>query len=69
MVAYSSRLALTTTVTSLIFSELARDSVTVAVTVPVAVVLGTWSWLGLRRTAARWADPVVRAHVVSAVAL
>jgi hypothetical protein len=69
MVAYSSRLALTTTITALVFSGLARGQVSVAVTVPVAVALGTWSWLRLRRTAAAWTDPVVRARVVTTVAL
>lgn len=68
MVAYSSRLALTTTLTALIFSTLARDG-TPVVTIAVAAVLGAWSVLRLRRTAVAWGDPGIRARVVTTAAL
>lgn len=65
MVAYSSRLAVSTTIASLIFSVLARVGAP-EVTVPVAVVMAMWSWLRLRRTGEEWLDPRVRARVVTA---
>lgn len=69
MVGYSSKLALTTTLTSLVFSGLARVEAPVLVTVLIGFVLAMWSWLRLRRTALRWVDPVDRARVVTTVAL
>lgn len=67
MVGYSSRLALSTTMTGLVFSGLAR--------VPdwqlapmLAVVFLAWSTARLLRTRRRWLDPVSRARVVVAVA-
>ena len=65
MIAYSSRLAVSTTITSLIFSVLARLGAP-EVTVPVAVVMGMWSWLRLRRTGEEWLDARIRARVVTA---
>jgi len=64
MIGYSGRLAASTTVTSLIFSTLARVGAP-EVTVPVAVVMGMWSWSRLRRTGQEWLDPRVRARVVT----
>lgn len=69
MVGYSSRLAVATTVTSLIFSELAQAGAPVLIALGLGFVLVLWSWLRLRRTAAAWADPVERARVVTTVAL
>lgn len=69
MVAYSGRLALTTTVTSLVFCELARFGAPALVTLAVAAVLVLWPWRRLRRTAAMWTDPVVRANVITRIAL
>ena len=65
MIGYSGRLALGTTITSLIFSVLARVGPP-EVTVPVAVAMGLWSWLRLRRTGEEWRDDRVRARVVTA---
>ena len=66
MVGYSTRLALTTTLTGLAFNALS------AVEWPWAVlcasVLMTWSGVRLARTADAWADPVTRAQVVVTVA-
>lgn len=67
MVGYSTRLALGTTFIGLIFgaTALAPDwRIPVAVAMPFLAV----SLFRLRRTAARWADPVVRARVVTTVA-
>lgn len=67
MASYSARLALTTTVTGLIFSGLAQlDDVRYAVM--IAVVFLVWTAWRLERTAQRWDDPVVRSRVVSVVA-
>ncbi len=67
MVAYSSRLAVCTTLTGLVFSFLAR----VPNPVPslfVAILFLTWSSVRLARSAQRWDDPVTRARVVVTVA-
>ncbi len=67
MVGYSARLALTTTLTGLVFSGLARlpqwqPAVLVAL---IFLVLALWK---LVRTEREWTDPVVRSRVVSTVA-
>lgn len=67
MVGYSARLALSTTVTSLVFSTLALLGSVVAV-VLVAVLMLLWSGWRLERVAQRWDDPVSRARVVVTVA-
>ena len=67
MVAYSSRLAVCTTLTGLVFSFLAR----VPNPVPslfVAIVFLAWSSVRLVRAGERWNDPVTRARVVVTVA-
>ena len=67
MVGYSARLALCTTITSLVFSTLALLGSVVAV-VLVAVLMLLWSGWRLERVAQRWDDPVTRARVVVTVA-
>ena len=68
MVAYSSRLALTTTVTGLVFSLLARaDSAWVAPL--IAVPMFAWSLARLLRVREAWVDPPQRARVVTTVAV
>jgi hypothetical protein len=67
MVGYSSKLAVTTTLTSLIFSGLARvpdPSLSVLVAMPFLV----WSLVRLLHARDRWIDPVERARVVTTVA-
>ncbi|ANH37555.1 hypothetical protein I601_1113 [Nocardioides dokdonensis FR1436] len=66
MVGYSVRLALSTTVTGLLFSGLARLD-DPAVCLLAAVPFACWSTARLLRTARRWSDPVERARVVVAV--
>ena len=66
MAAYSARLALSTTVTGLVFSGLAQVD-DVALAGGVAVVLLLWSAWRLERAAQRWDDPVTRSRVVSVV--
>ena len=67
MAGYSARLAVTTTVTGLLFSGLAQlDDVRYAVSTAVALLL--WSAWRLERTAQRWEDPVIRSRVISVVA-
>ncbi len=67
MAGYSARLAVTTTVTGLLFSGLAQlDNVRYAVSTAVALLL--WSAWRLERTAQRWEDPVIRSRVISVVA-
>ena len=68
MVAYSARLALTTTVTGLVFSGLSQTSAW-ELSLLVAVPLAAWSALRLLRVRRGWADPVQRARVVTAVAV
>ena len=67
MVGYSARLAVTTTVTSLVFSGLAHVPewrLSVLVAIPCVV----WSGIRLLRTRRRWQDPVVRSRVVTTTA-
>ena len=67
MVGYSTKLAVTTTLTSLIFSGLARvphPEVSVLVAAPFVV----WSLIRLLHARDSWADPVQRATVVTTVA-
>ncbi|MFC6287162.1 hypothetical protein ACFP3Q_09075 [Nocardioides sp. GCM10027113] len=67
MVGYSARLALSTTLTGLVFSGLARVPVWEA-SVLIAIPFVGWSLTRLARTRARWLDPVQRARVVASVA-
>ena len=66
MVGYSARLALSTTVTGLLFNTLADGpwSRPLLLAVPFLV----WSGLRLRRTARAWAEPATRCRVVTTVA-
>jgi hypothetical protein len=67
MVGYSARLALCTTVTSLVFSGLAQVPdwrLSALFAIPCLV----WSGNRLARTRSRWQDPVARARVVATVA-
>jgi hypothetical protein len=66
MVGYSSRLALSTTFTGLLFSVTTRAPWTWSVLLAVPFLL--WSAVKLYRTAGRWADPAVRSRVVATVA-
>jgi hypothetical protein len=67
MVGYSTKLAVTTTLTSLVFSVLARvDGWEVSVL--VAVPFATWSLVRLLHARDTWVDPVSRARVVTTVA-
>lgn len=68
MVGYSARLALSTTLTGLTFSFLARVPEW-QVSVLVAVPFLAWSTARLLRTRRLWVDPVARARVVTAVAV
>jgi hypothetical protein len=67
MVGYSTRLAITTTLTGLVFSGMARVD-DWQLSVVVAVPFLCWSTTRLLRTARAWTDPVDRARVVMAVA-
>ncbi|MDN4160996.1 hypothetical protein [Nocardioides abyssi] len=67
MVGYSTRLAVSTTLTGLVFSGLARVPAW-EVSVLVAVPFVCWSLARLVRTRALWVDPAARARVVMAVA-
>ncbi|ROR92829.1 hypothetical protein [Nocardioides aurantiacus] len=67
MVGYSARLALSTTVTSLLFSTLALLG-SVAAVLLVALLMLLWSGWRLERVAQRWEEPVTRARVVVTVA-
>jgi len=67
MVGYSTKLAVTTTLTSLIFSGLARTphpEVSILVASPFVV----WSLVRLLHARDSWTDPVQRARVVTTVA-
>ena len=67
MVGYSARLAVSTTLTTLVFSGLAglpRWEIPVLVAVPFLA----WSSARLLRTRRRWLDPVARARIVASVA-
>lgn len=67
MVGYSARLALSTTVTSLVFSTLALLG-SVAAVLLVALLMLLWSGWRLERVVQRWEEPVTRARVVVTVA-
>ena len=67
MVGYSARLALSTTMTSLVFSGLARAPHW-QLSVLVAVPFLAWSTTRLLRTRRAWLDPVARARIIAAVA-
>jgi hypothetical protein len=68
MVGYSTRLAISTTLTGLVFSGLARTP-SWEVSVLVAIPFLAWSTSRLVRTARAWVDPVLRARVVVSVAV
>jgi hypothetical protein len=67
MVGYSARLALSTTLTSLVFSGLAEVA-PAWISLLVALVFLSWSSTRLARTRRQWLDPVARARIVAAVA-
>lgn len=67
MVGYSTRLAISTTLTGLVFSGLARIPVW-ELSVFIAVPFLAWTTIRLLRTRRRWLDPVGRARVVTTVA-
>jgi hypothetical protein len=67
MVGYSTKLAVTTTLTSLVFSGLATVD-TWQLSVIVAVPFLTWSLVRLLHARDAWTDPVQRARVVTTVA-
>ena len=67
MVGYSARLAVSTTLTGLVFSGLAQVP-DPRVAVLVAVPFLGWSSWRLVRTRRRWLDPADRARVVTVVA-
>jgi hypothetical protein len=67
MVAYSTRLAISTTLTGLVFSGLARTP-SWEVSVLMAIPFLAWSTARLLRTAHEWTDPVQRSRVVVSVA-
>jgi hypothetical protein len=67
MVGYSTKLAVTTTLTGLIFSGLARVPY-VEVSILVAAPFVVWSLIRLLHARDSWADPVQRARVVTTVA-
>jgi len=67
MVAYSTRLAVSTTLTSLVFSGLARTP-SWEISALLAIPFLAWSTARLLRTAREWTDPVQRARVVVSVA-
>ncbi|MEJ7832949.1 MAG: hypothetical protein WKF79_08555 [Nocardioides sp.] len=68
MVAYSTRLAISTTLTAMVFSGLARVPAW-QVSVLVAVPFLCWSGVRLLRTRRVWMDPVERARIVTTVAV
>jgi hypothetical protein len=67
MVGYSTRLAISTTLSGLVFSGLARTP-SWEISVLVAIPFLAWSTARLLRTARAWTDPVQRARVVVSVA-
>jgi hypothetical protein len=67
MVAYSARLALSTTMTGMVFSGLAQVPLWWLSPV-VALPCALWSLGRLVRAADRWSDPVRRSYVVTTVA-
>lgn len=68
MVGYSTRLAISTTLTGLVFSGLAQVPAW-QVSVLVAVPFVCWSTARLLRTYRRWLTPVDRARVITTVAV
>ena len=66
MVGYSSRLALSTTFTGLLFNVASRAPWTWSLVLAAPFLL--WSAVKLHRTANAWSDPVVRSRVVATVA-
>jgi undecaprenyl pyrophosphate phosphatase UppP len=66
MVGYSSRLALSTTVTGLMFGATSRAPLTYSLLLALPFLL--WSGIKLWRTSTRWADPVERSRVIATVA-
>ncbi len=67
MVGYSTRLAISTTLTGLVFSSLARLP-DWRISVLVAVPFACWSLVRLHRTYRLWLDPVDRARIITTVA-
>ncbi len=67
MVGYSTKLAVTTTLTSLVFSGLARVDAW-SMSILVATPFVAWSLIRLLRARDTWVDPVARARVVTTVA-
>jgi hypothetical protein len=67
MVGYSARLAVSTTLTGLVFSGLARVPEP-SVSVFFAIIFLTWSAIRLVRAGRRWAVPATRARVITTVA-
>jgi hypothetical protein len=67
MVGYSTRLAISTTLTGLVFSAMTRLP-DWELSLLVAVPFLCWSAARLLRTSQAWVDPVDRARVVMAVA-
>ena len=67
MVVYSARLAVSTTLTGLVFSALARVP-DFQVSLLVAVPFLAWSLTRLLRTHRHWRNPVVRVRIVTTVA-
>ena len=67
MVGYSARLAVSTTLTGLVFSGLARVP-DPEVSLLVAVPFLAWSLTRMLRTSRAWQDPAERARIVTTVA-
>ena len=63
MVGYSSRLAVTTTFTGLLFTV--SSHLPWSWSLVLSVPFLAWSLLKLSRTATAWADPLTRARVVA----
>ena len=68
MVAYSARLALSTTMTGLFFSLLSRSD-DWSLSVLFAITMLAWSSLRLLRVRRAWSDPPERARIVTTVAV
>jgi hypothetical protein len=66
MVGYSSRLALSTTFTGLLFTAVTVAPWGYAVLLSLPLLL--WSLVRLHRTSKAWADPSVRSRVIATVA-
>ncbi len=68
MVAYSARLALSTTVTGLLFSALSQvDDWSISLLVAILMVI--WSGLRLARVRSQWSDAPQRARVITTVSV